>query len=476
MNPWLRYVLFLHSSLMSPFLPPETLDQIVRYFVYAIPQHSYELSLERVPAHWQSLVDIMKVSKSWHGAGVRYLYSYIWIIREDSNKSIRRYFLLLLRTLRENQGLSKLVRKLTVSNLGTEGGLKQEQLEEFLLLCQNAFLLVLDARTPNDPTKLRAVISQMPSLRTLEMKVFRDESVPQSEYFFHDDVEIIRFVMTMRNLVNFSINCRMLPTTKERWKSVQEDTTEAGRPDDRANTVSDSTGINSPLYSTLRLKTLELLHAGDMTGKSLELLASVTLPYLKSVSFQISPSDHTYAGVLQCLNKWPEALEVLNVCDEMARYSESLSVPMDFDISYTKAIDKFPHLYFLSTRKGFVNMDYFLGKPSLEQIVYEGRLSDEEFDTLARKLEETVPGSQGRVYANLPSLHLLEIQWGNRRLSLEDERVQRMDAISRSRQMHLVIVTRIPLLFQVGNRILRHYRLYETIVCSSSFPSLQCIY
>lgn len=89
----------------------------------------------------------------------------------------------------------------------------------------------------------------------------------------------------------------------------------------------------------------------------------------------------------------------------------------NFDADYREAIDRFTYLSSISTRNEFVDLHYILSKPNLKEIVYSGQLRDEEFDFMTRKLEETVPGSQGTVYTYLPCLRSLKIYWGDKDLS-----------------------------------------------------------
>lgn len=389
---------------------------------------------------WQPLVGPMKVNKSWQAVGLRHLYSSVRINHEDHyhQERVGEFLPMLLRTLKENEELSELVKNITIFDpcLGKEDSLvKQEQYEQLFRCCKFATHLHIIARTPINPTKFRAAISEMTNLRQLVMTVRHriDRDDPPTRTFFRDDVEMVRFVMTMPNLESLRFGDGLFSGTLERPTIEQEATTEDVH--DEAKTVQNPTAGALPPCSTLRLTTLDMIDVDIFMGEGIELLASLTLPHLKSVSLKFSRSERACAALLRCLNKWPETLDSLHIRDDASRGPST----RNFDVDYREAIDRFTHLSSINTGKDIVDLDYILSKPNLREITYNGQLSGEEFSTLIKKLEETVPGSQGKVYTYLPFLRSLRVYCRNWHLEPDDDPKKRMDTLCQSRQMRLEI-------------------------------------
>lgn len=483
---------------MIPSLPLDIIDQIFRQLV-AVPdlnasdddrliarglpadEREQKEAFTPVSKYRQSLVNLLKVNRLWHAAGLRYLYSSLKIHRElnSKSKSVGVYLPLLLRTLKENRSLRRLVKSVAIFDqyLGERNiSVKQEHYEELFRRCKSVTYLHIIVQTPNNPTKFQAAISRMKNLRKLVMTVREriDRDDPQSKTFFRDDMEMVRFVMTMPNLEFFRFGDRVFSGSLEKLKIEPEETTEDAH--DEVETVSKLTAEALPLCSTLRLNTLEILEGDILTEKGVNLLASLSLPHLKIVSLKLSPSEQAYTALLRCLKKWPETLESLHIRDEGICNEQIMYTTRNFDADYREAIDRFTYLSSISTRNEFVDLHYILSKPNLKEIVYSGQLRDEEFDFMTRKLEETVPGSRGTVYTYLPCLRSLKIYWGDKDLSPEDEYVKRMDAICYFRQMRLELVTNTVFVRHNDYRNSNYYHRFELAASVRSFSSLLCIY
>lgn len=443
-NAEVEITLFLHplSGSMSPPLPLDILDQIFIHFKDdlddLVSQDAAMLAGWGLPVHmqgnmeafipiaksWSPLLNLIKVNKSWHAAGLVHLYSSITIIKESRRnpKPIGECLPMLIRTLRENKEISQLVKRIAISDFTFDTRfdvIKQEHYEELFQLCQSAIYLHFCGRTPIDRRKFQDSISGMANLRKLRIQLPHLTTYN----FFRDDVEMIRFIMTMPHLENVAFNCvdGMFSEMEEKSIYEQEETTKCAL----------------PLYSTLSLNTLDISNAGFLTGKGVELLASLALPRLKLISLKFSPSERAYTAVQQCLNKWPETLDSLHIRDRETRREV---IPTGVEVRYSEAIDRFAHLSSIDTRRELVNLDHILSKPSLKEITYNGELSDVEFDILTRKLEETVPDSEGKVYTYLPSLRRLKIYWGKLTVRRTID-FKRIDAICHSRQLRLEIVS-----------------------------------